>query len=347
MKTGEKVYLEKNLKEGSYPLLLSWFRDIEAVSYLYAAERMIDFKTVDDVKNFLAEDMDEIFWEIHDSNTDKFIGYTSFCSFNGKDQCEFNIFILDKNYWGRGIGKEVTQIMLDHAFGELQMKRVVLETGELNKNARKLYEKMGFRVSEIIADDRISYHDGKWIKNGSVMMYLDTPVNPRNYKNRKYEVTAYDLIWKDCFEKEAGVLRSIFNETAIAIEHIGSTSIPGLAGKPTIDILILVDDVDDVAERKSLMEEAGFMYLGEYVKKGALLYAREENNARLCNVHIYQKDDIDIVGMRKFLSFLKNNPNIVSEYSKLKLDLFAKYPDDYGMYRKFKDEWLDNLIKRI
>ena len=89
----------------------------------------------------------------------------------------FNIFILDKNYWGKGIGKETTQIMMDYAFCELQIKRIVLETSELNKNALKLYEKMGFKISQILTDDRISFHNGKWTKNSSVMMYLENPSN--------------------------------------------------------------------------------------------------------------------------------------------------------------------------
>ena len=163
------------MKDDKYPLLLNWFGDIETISYLYAAKRIVKFKTIDDVKEFLAEENDEIFWEIYDKNTNKFIGYTSLCSFKGKEQCEFNIFILDKSYWGKGVGKETTQIMLDYAFYKLQIKRIVLETSELNKDALKLYEKMGFRISQVIANDRISFHHGKWLKNSSVMMYLENP----------------------------------------------------------------------------------------------------------------------------------------------------------------------------
>ncbi len=177
MQNDQKIYLKKDLKDDKYPLLLNWFKDIEAISYLYAAKRIVEFKTVDEVRKFLTEDADEVFWEIYDKDTNKFIGYTSFCSFKGKEQCEFNIFILDKNYWGKGIGKETTQIMMDYAFCELQIKRIVLETSELNKNALKLYEKMGFKISQILTDDRISFHNGKWTKNSSVMMYLENPSN--------------------------------------------------------------------------------------------------------------------------------------------------------------------------
>ncbi|OGZ68631.1 MAG: hypothetical protein A3D44_03900 [Candidatus Staskawiczbacteria bacterium RIFCSPHIGHO2_02_FULL_42_22] len=59
-----------------------------------------------------------------------------------------------------------------------------------------------------------------------------------DYKNRKYDVVPYDSKWKDGFVKETDILKSIFGKDMLSVEHIGSTAIPELAGKPTIDILI-------------------------------------------------------------------------------------------------------------
>jgi len=166
---GEKVYLKENLSEENYPLLLQWMTDLETIRYLYSAKRMVEFKTVEDVKSFLAEEGDEVFWGIY-TREDVFIGYTSLCSFQGKEQCEFSIFILDKNYWGKGIGLEVTELMLDYVFNVLSIGVVVLETSEFNKNAIKLYERTGFQVTKVMPYDRTVWHDGKWILSGSVIM---------------------------------------------------------------------------------------------------------------------------------------------------------------------------------
>lgn len=168
---GKQIYLKENLSEENYPLLLKWLTDLEIIGYLYSAKRMTEFKTIEDVKNFLAEEKDEIFWEIY-TQDDKFIGYTSLCGFKEKEQCEFSVFILDKNYWGKGIGFEVTNIILDYAFNKLQMKKVVLETSEFHQGAINMYEKAGFEKVETIPNDRTVFHNGKWVLSGSVIMSI-------------------------------------------------------------------------------------------------------------------------------------------------------------------------------
>lgn len=168
---GEKIYLKEGLVKENYPLLLKRLTDLETVGYLYSAKRMLGFKTVEDVKEFLAEEKDEIFWGIY-TKDNMFIGYTSLCSFQGKEQCEFNIFILDKNYWGKGMGSEVTKLMLDYAFNELEIKKIVLETSEFNQSAIRLYEKVGFKKTEIVPNDRTVFRNGEWVTSGSLFMEI-------------------------------------------------------------------------------------------------------------------------------------------------------------------------------
>ena len=163
--------MKENLLEENHPLFLRWLTDLEIIGYLCSAKRMVDFKTVADVKNFLAEEKDEMFWEIY-TKDGKFIGYTSLCSFQGKEQCEFAIFILDKDYQGKGIGKEVMRLVLSYAFDQMKMQKVFLETSEFHANAIKLYEKAGFEKIKIIPNDRTIFHQGEWILSGSVVMEL-------------------------------------------------------------------------------------------------------------------------------------------------------------------------------
>ena len=98
------------------------------------------------------------------------------------------------------------------------------------------------------------------------------------YKNRKYEIVSYDPKWKDKFAEEAKVLNSIFGMSAIKIEHVGSTAVPGLSGKPIIDVLILVEDVAIADALNQKMESAGFKALGEYVMPGVRLFVKEMDN---------------------------------------------------------------------
>jgi len=78
------------------------------------------------------------------------------------------------------------------------------------------------------------------------------------YKNRKYSVEPYNPEWKKQFETEVEFLSPIFSDKAISIEHIGSTAVPGLAGKPTIDILITVEKIEIADELSEKIESIGY-----------------------------------------------------------------------------------------
>lgn len=167
------------------------------------------------------------------------------------------------------------------------------------------------------------------------------------HKNRKYTIEQYNLGWKKQFETEAGILRPIFSDKAISIEHIGSTAVPGLAGKPTIDILITVEKIEIADELVEKIESVGYKTLGDYINKGSRLFVKEENNTRLVNLHVFEKFHSHVKDMINLRNYFRSHPEVVKEYSKLKFDLAKKYPNDYGLYRKYKDEWMEKLKGKI
>jgi RimJ/RimL family protein N-acetyltransferase len=129
-------------------------------------------ENIAELKSFIAELEDGIIFGIYDKE-DNFIGYTSLSDFDGKEECEFGIFILDKNYWGKGIGVEVTKLMLKYAFDELEIKKVFLSTSELHAKAIRLYEKCGFVREKVVPNDRTILHGGKWVLSGTVEMKIE------------------------------------------------------------------------------------------------------------------------------------------------------------------------------
>lgn len=167
------------------------------------------------------------------------------------------------------------------------------------------------------------------------------------YKNRKYIVEPYSLEWKKKFEIEAKKLRPIFSDKAISIEHIGSTAVPGLAGKPTIDILITVEKIEIADELSEKIETIGYKALGDYIKKGSRLFVKEEDNERLINLHVFEAIHPHVSDMIDLREYFRSHPEKVEEYSRLKFDLVKKYPNDYGLYRKYKDEWMENLKRDL
>lgn len=167
------------------------------------------------------------------------------------------------------------------------------------------------------------------------------------YKNRKYTVEPYDPDWQKRFEVEVRVLRPIFADKAVSIEHIGSTSVPGLAGKPTIDILITVEKIETSDGLSEKIEIVGYKSLGDYINKGSRLFVKEADHVRLVNLHIFEVHHPHVKDMINLRNYFRFHPEVVEEYSKLKFDLAEKYPGDYGLYRKYKDEWMDKLKQKI
>ena len=67
---------------------------------------------------------------------------------------------------------EVSRLVLKYAFEDLAMEKVVLSTSEFHQGAIRLYEKIGFRKSKIISNDRTIFHNGKWVLSGTLEMEI-------------------------------------------------------------------------------------------------------------------------------------------------------------------------------
>jgi GrpB-like predicted nucleotidyltransferase (UPF0157 family) len=166
------------------------------------------------------------------------------------------------------------------------------------------------------------------------------------YKDRKHYVESYSPSWPKKFDVEAKVLDRIFGNDAVAIEHIGSTSVPGMDGKPTIDILILVDSLALTGKHIKKMENEGYEHLPGYVTPDSILFRRMKDSVLLSNVHVFQKDHPHVQEMLTLRNYLRSHNDEVRNYSKIKKELFEKYPNDYAMYRKLKDAYMEGLKKR-
>lgn len=172
-------------------------------------------------------------------------------------------------------------------------------------------------------------------------------MSTEKYKGRKYSVQEYDPNWITQYETEETALKQALGNNMLSIEHIGSTSVAGLAGKPLIDILVVVQKIEEADGFESALSSLGYDFLGQYVMEGSRLYVKGKDNTRLVNLHFYylgHKHIDEMIGLR---DYLRSHPEVVKEYSQLKFDLAEKYPEDYGSYRKYKDEWMNELKARL
>jgi len=166
------------------------------------------------------------------------------------------------------------------------------------------------------------------------------------HKDRKYNIQEYDPAWKGSFGEEAEKIRKAFGDDVTEVEHVGSTSVPGMAGKSTIDLDVIVKDISKIADYEEKLDRLGYESLGEFVAKGAFFFAKEKDNTRIFNVHLMESSHPIFEGIIAVRDYLRSHPEEVKRYSDLKKELFKKYPNDYGSYRKNKDVYMDNLERR-
>lgn len=159
-------------------------------------------------------------------------------------------------------------------------------------------------------------------------------------------VRDYDPLWIEKYREESSLVKGILAENCVAIYHIGSTSVPGLAAKPIIDIMAVVRslaEVDSVAENFS---EIGYEYLGEFGITGRR-YLRKGGDERTHQIHIFQADDWKNIGRHlAFRDYMRTHEKERDEYAKIKKSLAQRFPYDIDGYCDGKESFVREIEKR-
>jgi|GEM_PF-180562 len=158
------------------------------------------------------------------------------------------------------------------------------------------------------------------------------------------EVTPYNPQWSEMFASEAGLIKQALGDNCIKIHHIGSTSVPGLAAKPIIDMLPVVRNIQAVNQAAEAMESLGYEVKGEY---GIAFrrYFQKNKKARNHNVHIYQEGDPEIDRYLKFRDWMRSHPEDAKAYAKLKRELAAN-SQDIMQYCNGKDVFVASIDEK-
>lgn len=158
-----------------------------------------------------------------------------------------------------------------------------------------------------------------------------------------YTFTDYSLDWPLAFEQAAAQLRSLLGNDLITIHHIGSTSVPGLAAKPIIDLLPMAQSVLSIEEKTPQLEAAGYRAWGEYGLPGRRFFTRDRDGYRTHNIHIYGQGDPDIERHLAFRDYLRAHPAVRDEYAAVKRAAYAQHPADIDSYSDSKHDWIQTV----
>jgi GrpB-like predicted nucleotidyltransferase (UPF0157 family) len=158
-----------------------------------------------------------------------------------------------------------------------------------------------------------------------------------------YTFSEYSPEWPRQFEEEAARLKALLGDEIVTIHHIGSTSVPGLAAKPIIDLLPLVREIARVDDLTPAMQAAGYKAWGEYGLPGRRYFTKDRGEYRTHNIHIYQVDDPDVERHLALCAYLRSDAEARKQYEGLKREIYAFHPADIAAYNNGKDAWIKQL----
>lgn len=161
----------------------------------------------------------------------------------------------------------------------------------------------------------------------------------------KIELVEYNPDWAKMYEEMKELFYSSFGNKISAIEHIGSTSIPDLAAKPIIDIMLGVEILKDADGIIPKMRELGFEYVSKYedVMPYRRYFVKRENGKSTYHVHTVEINSSFWKRHLLFRDYLRRNPQARDDYCKLKKELAQKEWKDRNDYTDAKTEFICNI----
>ena len=151
-------------------------------------------------------------------------------------------------------------------------------------------------------------------------------------EKRPIVVVAYDRAWPERFRAERERIDRALGQTARGVEHIGSTAVPGLAAKPIIDILLVVEDVDDEAAYGPALERSG--YVPRVHEPGHRMFRTLQRDV---HVHVYSAGSPEIGRYLLFRDWLRESDADRDAYERVKRQLAAREWEDMNFYTHAKD----------
>ena len=159
------------------------------------------------------------------------------------------------------------------------------------------------------------------------------------------KIEAYNENWKLMFKEEKENLIKVFGDIALQIEHIGSTSIPGLSAKPIIDILVVLESFNEFEKVKDYFKDEPYSIKEDSPSDEILVRKRITKDVTTHLIHIMEANTKRCNNTILFKNYLINHPKKLKEYEELKKDLAEKYADNRKMYTASKNDFIQEVLK--
>jgi GrpB-like predicted nucleotidyltransferase (UPF0157 family) len=156
------------------------------------------------------------------------------------------------------------------------------------------------------------------------------------------QIVDYDPQWPELFDREAARIRALLGPRALRIEHSGSTSVPGLAAKPIIDVVLAVADSADEPAYAPPLEAAG--YVLRVREPDWFEHRMFKGPDTAVNLHVFSWGCPEINHMLLFRDWLRSHPADRDLYLQTKLALAQKEWKTVQEYADAKTEVIGEIL---
>ncbi len=164
------------------------------------------------------------------------------------------------------------------------------------------------------------------------------------------EICEYDAKWPQKFERQRRGLVKAIGDKAVAIEHIGSTAVPGLGAKPVIDIMVGLRQLSDAADCIEPLKKIDYRYVpkleAEIPERRFFQKGSSSVPEKHYHLHLAEMDSEFWNDHILFRDYLRRHPDVAQEYCRLKKFLAAKHRLDREAYTEGKTSFINSILAR-
>jgi GrpB-like predicted nucleotidyltransferase (UPF0157 family) len=169
-------------------------------------------------------------------------------------------------------------------------------------------------------------------------------LGPADVLDGPITLAEYDPTWPQLYAQQADRIRAALGDRALLIEHVGSTSVPGLAAKPRIDIVLAVDDSSEERSYVPPLESVGYVLrIREPEWHEHRVFKGPDVDI---NLHVFSAGCVEIERMIRFRDHLRSNPGDRALYERTKRDLAGRTWRYMQHYADAKTELVEEILER-
>lgn len=158
------------------------------------------------------------------------------------------------------------------------------------------------------------------------------------------EIAEYNPDWPAAFERESAAILEACRVEVTEVHHIGSTSVPGLAAKPILDMMPVAAGPAEALATVSRMEALGYRHRGEYGIPGRSYFEKAVDGRTVAHVHMFPAGHPEIRRHLLFRDHLRTHPEAARAYERLKRALAVEHRDDREAYADAKDAFIAGVV---